>query len=765
MDFDPQPYNLMQGISGWGQLVGILILFALAIGLLLSFSGNGSGGLAAFTSGLKSFIQDIFSVSLKRIFAICGLTLKESLRRKALLVFVVFAVLLMFGGWFLTDSNDRPELQFGVHVTFMLTVISWLILPIAIFLSCWGIPEDIRIRSLHTVVTKPVRRIEVVAGRILGYSTMVSIVLVLMGIVGYVWIQRQVPDTVTSASGVERELMTCRVPVYGRLFFLDRQGLPKRTGINVGDAWLYRSFVEGNSASRAVWWFQGITPDAIGEELLLESRFEAFRTVKGSAESVQKGVEGQYILVNDLRSDAFSSLGIGATFSEVADAFKDGNFSTAADNLDKAADGLENSSSAFPATDCQLLGTACVGQAVPALSRMGEDFERVRDGFFELGRAAGQVQEGNTASYGTLADACRDLAKIVRDEAEDLLENMPRIEVPLEPFRVAEYHEGENVDAYPRTLSYAATNEATARFLAKTITEFGESGKLMEGDQISPELAVALEDEAGVSAINAEMVQAFLETELSEGILKAEDGKLTVADGRRWLTYLDQVVREERLVSQDPAGWMLEVDLFQDLAPDGVLRVEVACLNDQMYLGMARPDLFIRLKDQPFWKGYGKALLSIGLMLCLVVVIGVTASCVVKGPVSFFLTLTVFVVGQFFHPFMQSVVSGNEEGAGLVNSAILMVQHRNPSTGADLSESRQKLVDTVDQGFLKVLQGASKIVPDFQTFSDSTTYIENGFDVPWASSVLPSLATFFGFLLPCILIGAACLKFRELEAK
>ncbi len=184
-----------------------------------------------------------------------------------------------------------------------------------------------------------------------------------------------------------------------------------------------------------------------------------------------------------------------------------------------------------------------------------------------------------------------------------------------------------------------------------------------------------------------------------------------------------------------------------------------------MFLGMARPDLFIRLKDNSFLLGYSKALLNIGLMLSLVVVLGVTASCVVKGPVSFFFTLAVFVIGQFFHDLMLRIVGGAEEGGGLVESAMLIAQHRNPNTGLDVSEGTQQMVKAMDSGVVGILDVASNIIPDFSIFSDSAAYIENGFDVPWNSSVLPAILTFVGFLIPCIIIGAACLKFRELESK
>ena len=180
---------------------------------------------------------------------------------------------------------------------------------------------------------------------------------------------------------------------------------------------------------------------------------------------------------------------------------------------------------------------------------------------------------------------------------------------------------------------------------------------------------------------------------------------------------------------------------------------------------MARSDMFIRLKDNSFFVGYSKALLNIGLMLCLVIVLGVTASCIVKGPVSFFFTLTMFVIGQFFHSFMTRILMGQEKGSGMIESLMMIVQHRSPSTGIDTSECSMQMIQAADKVNLGLLHAASNIIPDFSNFTSAAIYIENGFDVPWASSVLPAIATFVGFLVPCVIIGAACLKFRELEAK
>ena len=66
----------------------------------------------------------------------------------------------------------------------------------------------------------------------------------------------------------------------------------------------------------------------------MESRFEAFRTIKGDDESIENGIEVQYTLVNDLRAECFAALSIGTTFRPFGDAMRGGNFEVAADVLD-----------------------------------------------------------------------------------------------------------------------------------------------------------------------------------------------------------------------------------------------------------------------------------------------------------------------------------------------------------------------------------------------------------------------------------------------
>ena len=290
MFFDVQDINVGAALLTWALAMGLAAAIGFLIAFILSFLLAGAAGPAKLARTIPTALGDLFGMSPRRVGAIAGLTAKESIRRQDILVGVVFVLLFMFAGWFLSGSDvDTPAKPYISTVFF---AIRWLTLPVALLLSCWGLPADIKVRSLHTVVTKPVRRSEVVLGRILGYASVITIGVLVMGVVGYVWLKRSIPST------AQQTQLFCRVPVYGTLAFLDRAGEEKDQGINVGDIWTFRSFVEGNTNSRAVYTFSDVGRFANPDGLTLEYRFEAFRASKGDLEQT---ILAQFELVNDDR--------------------------------------------------------------------------------------------------------------------------------------------------------------------------------------------------------------------------------------------------------------------------------------------------------------------------------------------------------------------------------------------------------------------------------------------------------------------------------
>jgi hypothetical protein len=540
LSFNPETFNLGQGLGNWVVVMVILGVVSFITALVVSLLAEGFAGPWQVLLHIGGGFQDLFGTSARRCLALAQLTFREAIRRKTLWVFGVFAVLFLFAGWFLADVTADADLQVKNYVSFVLRTISWLILPVALLLSCWGLPEDIKARSLHTVVTKPVRRHEIVLGRILGFAAIGVLVLGVMSVVGYIWINRQLPDSMQSQ-------LTARVPVYGTISFLDSEGKQAEAGVNTGDENMFRSFVEGNTKSRAIWEYSNIDTSQLEEgRLVLESSFQAFRTYKG--------------------------------------------------NIDR-----------------QLLGQF------------------------------------------TLVNAKKELR------------------VPLKAFEVREF-------------------------------------------------------------------------------------RRNIYD-----------VAKENPALQDVAGKPVEM---KDLLSDGTLRVETACLSSAQFLGMARPDLFIRMPPRSFAASYFKSVANIGMMMLMVVVLGVVSGSFLKGPVATILTFFIVIVGRLAHTFMQTLVTGNVDyynptikvqGAGPFGALYRIVAHLTP--GIPFEDTFFfRVIDVLDRIALNVLWAVQHLFPNFTSF-DTTEYTANAFDVPWAEALLPNLAMTIGYCLPWILVGYFSLRLRELESK
>jgi hypothetical protein len=414
-------------------------------------------------------------------------------------------------------------------------------------LACWGIPEDIKARSIHTVVTKPVRRVEIVLGRMLGFGMITTLVVAVMSIAGFIWIDRQVSE---EAHGQ----LVCKVPIYGKLSFLDRQGNPSSSGINVGDVWTFRSYIEGSTKAAAIWDFDRLSEASAmplpaakdGSEqrgLRVQTGFESFRTHKGM---IGSGLLCQLTLVN-------------------------------------------------PTTN---------------------------------------------------------------------------LRVPLPAFEVAEYRGDANVTPLPETL-----------------------------------------------------------------------------------TYYDSEARKNKTA-----------DLFKDVISDGHLKIEARCLNGEQFLGMARPDLFIRTADRPFAVGYFKAVVGVWLEALIVVMIGVAASCFLKGPVATLMTFSILIVGVSFRSLVDKIVSGDQLGGGPTESIYRMVTHLNQTVDMDLSKTVTGTIKCTDWLAQQGVWLVQQTFPNFSYFSMST-YVAKGFDVDFRAAILPSIAVALAYLIPCVLLGYFALKLRELESK
>jgi hypothetical protein len=547
MSIEPPTFQVGAAFLHWILAILACSFIALLVGFVGSLTTNGKNGPRVFMRTLKQALRDLTKVSFQRIGSLASLTIKEAISRKAFVIGFLFLILFMFAGWFLSDSDaEKPALP---YITFVLSAMYFLLSLMAILISCWGLPADIKAKSLHTVVTKPVRRSEIVIGRIFGYSAVVLLVLAVTSVFGFVWIQRQVPDMAKSQ-------LVARVPIYGELSFLDKTGEPSREGVNVGDVWAYRSYIQGLSKARAIWKFDGLDVAQLKSsgELRLEQKFEAFRTYKG------------------------------------------------------------------------------------------------------------EISEETRFSI-TLINPAKDL----------------RVPLP---------------DTFP-------------------VREFKDD----------PELAVIVIPES-----------------------------------------IKYIASYEEDAEKSEAG------LFDEIFDGNSLTIEVACVDDQQYIGCAEGDLFIRMKDKTFLASYAKANVGLALMLVLIVSIGTVSSCFLKGPVSTLLTGSMIILGNIIYQYINESIrqiqaSGRVLGGGVLESVYRIVTGMNQTTPLpDNLGIGKVIIGTLDATVFNVIFLVRAIIPDF-TYFNMNKYTANGFDVPWTGALLPSILTTIGFIIPLIILGYFSLQLRELESK
>jgi hypothetical protein len=368
---------------GMGALLKFFAVSAIlaAIGFFISYlycaarygPAEGFYIVARIAAGIIG--DDLPSFSLRRTYAVARLAIQESIRRKILIAFAVFVVILLFAGLFLDQQSDNPA---RIYLDFVFGTANFMICVLAIFLSTFSLPSDIKNRTIYTVVTKPVRALEIVVGRIVGFSAIGTGLLVVMGLTSWLFVVRNLShehsveisdelkaqleqlqasgkssstivgvtsrdshhrheftldsnglgntdirmghwhpvsydkDSKTIRVGPHRGMLLARVPKYGQLTFLDRQGHPGQ-GVSVGKEWTYRSYLEGQTQARAIWRFDDLQRDDFQNGLTLELNLRIFRTHKGD---IKQGVQGEIEIFNP-KSNAVYLRSVPRTFTAI----------------------------------------------------------------------------------------------------------------------------------------------------------------------------------------------------------------------------------------------------------------------------------------------------------------------------------------------------------------------------------------------------------------------------------------------------------------
>jgi hypothetical protein len=233
------------------------------------------GGSLAILAAILPLLTNLGRLRFRRIWAIARLSIKETIRQRILWVFSALLLLVLFASWFI--DSGKPELQLRNYIWVVDWAMTVLILLAASLLAAFSIPTDVKSQTIHTVVTKPVERFEIVLGRFLGYTLLMTVVLVIGTGLSLLYVTRELKVE------AKRESYKARVPLYGFLGFKGTQGE------NVGREFTHRKYISGPNRYQpgvthyALWGFFDLPPELAERKggVPCEFSFDIFRTHKG----------------------------------------------------------------------------------------------------------------------------------------------------------------------------------------------------------------------------------------------------------------------------------------------------------------------------------------------------------------------------------------------------------------------------------------------------------------------------------------------------
>ncbi|MHC4205735.1 MAG: ABC transporter permease [Planctomycetota bacterium] len=119
------------------------------------------------------------------IWAVAINTIKQALRIKVAVVFTILLLALLPALGITTTGDETLKGRLQTFVSYALSLTSFLLCLLTIIVSVYTITSDIEKRQIFTVITKPIRRYQLILGKLLGVIVLDVVLLCLFSAIIY----------------------------------------------------------------------------------------------------------------------------------------------------------------------------------------------------------------------------------------------------------------------------------------------------------------------------------------------------------------------------------------------------------------------------------------------------------------------------------------------------------------------------------------------------------------------------------------------------
>ena len=152
------------------------------------------------------------------ILTIASHTFREAIRKKTLHVLIGLGILIMTL-LPVIPTTDEPDARVKMMLVAFFQVVMLLCILGVILLSATSLPHEIDDRTIYGILSKPISRLKVVVGKVIGFSLLSALLLVILSLLNIAAIQRiasKLPEEYKGILKARKEFKASQFHIHGK---------------------------------------------------------------------------------------------------------------------------------------------------------------------------------------------------------------------------------------------------------------------------------------------------------------------------------------------------------------------------------------------------------------------------------------------------------------------------------------------------------------------------------------------------------------------